>query len=227
MANTAAHAEPRKRPTQARSRAAVAAMLEAAARIIETGGRAALTTNHVAERSGFSIGSLYQYFPSKEALLAELLRRERAMLMHDVRQASESTAGLALALEQCIVAALRHQFGRPALALALESMPSSLPMQEEDDVLRQALCGHMAALLARHGVHAPETAAADMVALCRGMIDAAALRGETDAAVLLPRLRRAVHGYLHASRTDAVDAGGSGLDRRQASQPFTSPTKSL
>ncbi|MGK5058747.1 TetR/AcrR family transcriptional regulator [Janthinobacterium sp. LB2P49] len=207
MANTVAHAEPRKRPTQARSRAAVSAMLEAAARIIETRGWAALTTNHVAERSGFSIGSLYQYFPSKEVLLAELLRRERALLMHDIRQASESKVDLALALEQCIVAGLRHQFGRPVLALALEYVQSSLPMQEEDDVLRQTLCGQMAAMLARHGVLAPETAAADMVALCRGMIDAAARRGETDTAALLPRLRRAVHGYLGASRTEAARAG--------------------
>lgn len=75
MAKTAAHAEPRKRPSQARSAATVAAMLEAAARIIEARGWAALTTNHVAELSGASIGSLYQSFPSKEALLAELVRR--------------------------------------------------------------------------------------------------------------------------------------------------------
>ena len=52
----AAHAEPRKRPSQARSIAAVAAMVEAAARIVEARGWAALTTNHVAERAGFSIG---------------------------------------------------------------------------------------------------------------------------------------------------------------------------
>ncbi|OBV40983.1 TetR/AcrR family transcriptional regulator [Janthinobacterium psychrotolerans] len=192
----ASHAEPRKRPSQARSIAAVAAMVEAAARIIETRGWAALTTNHVAERAGFSIGSLYQYFPSKEALLAELLRRERAQLLREVRQATETAASLAPAIEQCIAAGLRHQFGRPALALALEYVPASLAMHQEDTVLRQALDRQLAAVLARHGVAGSATLAADLVALCRGMIDAAALRGETDAAALLPRLLRAVRAVL-------------------------------
>jgi AcrR family transcriptional regulator len=199
MANTAAHAEPRKRPTQARSRAAVAAMLEAAARIIETRGCAALTTNHVAERSGFSIGSLYQYFPSKEALLAELLRRERAMLLRDVGQAIAVEGELPLAIEKCIIAGLAHQFGRPALALALEHAPSSPSQQHEDEALRQALSGQLARLLARHGVADPDIAAADMIALCRGIIDAAALRGETDMVSLARRLRGAAHGYLDAA----------------------------
>lgn len=104
MAKTAAHAEPRKRPSQARSVAAVAAMVETAARIIEVRGWAALTTNHVAELSGVSIGSLYQYFPSKEALLAELVRRERAMLLHDVGQAMALEGELPFAIEQGVMA---------------------------------------------------------------------------------------------------------------------------
>lgn len=196
----AAHAEPRKRPSQARSIAAVAAMVEAAARIIETRGWGALTTNHVAERAGFSIGSLYQYFPSKEALLAELLRRERAQLLQDVRHATASEADLALAIEQCVVAGLRHQFGRPALALALEYVPASLAMHQEDDGLRLALCQQLSSVLARHGVADSATVAADMVALCRGMIDAAARRGETDTAALLPRLLGAVRSSLHLAQ---------------------------
>ena len=196
MAKTAAHAEPRKRPSQARSAATVAAMLEAAARIIEARGWAALTTNHVAELSGASIGSLYQYFPSKEALLAELVRRERAMLLHDVAQAMALEGELPFAIEQGVLAGLAHQFRRPALALALESAPSSPSLQREDEALRQALAGQLAGRLARHAVADPDMAAADVIALCRGIIDAAALRGETDMASLARRLGRAVHGYL-------------------------------
>ncbi|MEF2267700.1 nucleoid occlusion factor SlmA [Janthinobacterium sp. HH104] len=196
MAKTAAHAEPRKRPSQARSAATVAAMVEAAARIIEVRGWAALTTNHVAELSGVSIGSLYQYFPSKEALLAELVRRERAVLLHDVGLAMALEGELPLAIEQGVMAGLAHQFRRPALALALESAPSSPSLQHEDDALRHALAGQLAGLLARHGVADPDMAAADVIALCRGIIDAAALRGETDMASLARRLGRAVHGYL-------------------------------
>lgn len=66
---------PRKSPEQDRSRATVEAILEAAAHILIADGYGLLTTNHVAERAGVSIGSLYQYFPNKESLLGELMRR--------------------------------------------------------------------------------------------------------------------------------------------------------
>ncbi len=64
--------KPRKRPSQARSRETVRAILEAAAHIFEERGPAAATTDAIAARAGVSIGSLYQYFPSKDALLATL-----------------------------------------------------------------------------------------------------------------------------------------------------------
>jgi AcrR family transcriptional regulator len=73
--------DPRKRPRQRRSEATVDAILEAAARILESDGLDALTTNAVADRAGVSVGSLYQYFPGKTALLAELIRRERGALV--------------------------------------------------------------------------------------------------------------------------------------------------
>lgn len=59
----------RKLPRQDRSRALVDAIVEAAARILVQQGRDALTTNAVALRAGVSIGSLYQYFPNREAIL--------------------------------------------------------------------------------------------------------------------------------------------------------------
>ena len=68
-------ANPRKAPAQDRSRATVDVILEAAARILVKGGYAAFTTNRVAETAGVSVGSLYQYFPNKQSLLGELMRR--------------------------------------------------------------------------------------------------------------------------------------------------------
>lgn len=65
----------RKQPKQARSRALVEAAVEATARILSREGRARLTTNRVAAVAGISVGSLYQYFPHKESLLAEVRRR--------------------------------------------------------------------------------------------------------------------------------------------------------
>ena len=65
----------RKRPQQARSRATIDAILDAAAHILGERGWAGLTTNAVAEAAGASIGSLYQYFPDKLALIDAVRRR--------------------------------------------------------------------------------------------------------------------------------------------------------
>lgn len=65
----------RKLPTQSRSKITVEAILQATTHILLAGGTNALTTNHVAERAGVSIGSLYQYFPNKESLIAALIEQ--------------------------------------------------------------------------------------------------------------------------------------------------------
>lgn len=64
---------PRKRPRQTRSKATVDAILDATARVLIAQGFDGLTTNAVAEAAGVSIGSLYQYFPNKEALVAAMI----------------------------------------------------------------------------------------------------------------------------------------------------------
>ena len=66
---------PRKTPRQQRSQETYEAILDAAAQLFERLGYAAATTNKIAERAGVSIGSLYQYFPNKDALLYALGER--------------------------------------------------------------------------------------------------------------------------------------------------------
>ena len=66
---------PRKSPTQDRARETVAAILEAAVDLFSTRGYARTSTNHIARRAGVSVGSLYQYFPNKDAVLTALLAR--------------------------------------------------------------------------------------------------------------------------------------------------------
>ena len=66
----------RRKPRQARSRATWEAIVEAAAQILERRGPAGFNTNEVAERAGVSIGTLYQYFADKHAILAAAARRE-------------------------------------------------------------------------------------------------------------------------------------------------------
>src|SRR6201996_4952250 len=67
--------EPRKRPVQARSAASVDAILEATTQVLLSVGKERLTTTKVALRAGVSVGTLYQYFPNKSALLQGALRR--------------------------------------------------------------------------------------------------------------------------------------------------------
>ncbi len=65
--------KPRKKPAQSRSRFTVEQILEAATQVFEERGYAGGTTNHIAERAGVSIGSIYQYFPNKDSILTALL----------------------------------------------------------------------------------------------------------------------------------------------------------
>jgi AcrR family transcriptional regulator len=67
--------KPRKTPSQERARSTVEAILQAGAYILIRDGWEKFTTNSVAERAGVNIASLYQYFPNKESIVAELQRR--------------------------------------------------------------------------------------------------------------------------------------------------------
>ena len=67
--------EPRKSPVQARSAASVEAILEATIQVLLHVGKERLTTTRVALRAGVSVGTLYQYFPNKSALLRAILKR--------------------------------------------------------------------------------------------------------------------------------------------------------
>jgi AcrR family transcriptional regulator len=82
---TVSSTSPRKSPRQERSRRTVERIVEAAARIFHEQGYAGATTNDIADEAEISIGSLYQYFPNKDAILVALTRRHIA----------STTAGLA------------------------------------------------------------------------------------------------------------------------------------
>lgn len=79
--------KPRKTPRQQRSQATVGYIVEAARQILYEEGAEAVTTRRVAERSGVAVGSLYQYFPNRDAILArlaeeEVIRESEAMQQH-------------------------------------------------------------------------------------------------------------------------------------------------
>ena len=74
----------RKTPSQTRAMRTVDTLFEAAARVLASEGEAGFTTNRIAQRAGFSIGTLYQYFPSKEAIAVAMVRRQRERVMREL-----------------------------------------------------------------------------------------------------------------------------------------------
>lgn len=108
---------PRKQPSQERSRFTVDAILEAAADILVREGFARLTTNRIADRAGVNIASLYQYFPGKEAIVAELRRRHGVAERAAVRQALvlRRNAGLEPTLRTLISRGVASHAVAPAL----------------------------------------------------------------------------------------------------------------
>lgn len=71
----------RRIPSQARSEQTIRIIFEATAQVLDEHGEAALTTNRIAQRAGVSIGTLYQYFDSKESIVQAMLAREREQVM--------------------------------------------------------------------------------------------------------------------------------------------------
>ncbi|MGH7857758.1 MAG: TetR/AcrR family transcriptional regulator [Candidatus Binatia bacterium] len=85
---------PRKVPRQARSRETFDAIVEACARLLRAGDYAAVTTNHIAERAGVSIGTLYEFFPNKESIIATLTERRLSALLAELSEGVEVALGL-------------------------------------------------------------------------------------------------------------------------------------
>jgi AcrR family transcriptional regulator len=91
---------PRKKPRQERSQATVDAILDATARVLCSTGYDRASTNRIALAAGVSVGSLYQYFPSKEALVAALAERHTeqmtALVKHKLHEVSTMPVDVAV-----------------------------------------------------------------------------------------------------------------------------------
>jgi AcrR family transcriptional regulator len=171
--------------------------VEAAARILESSGRSGFTTNEVAERAGVSIGSLYQYFPNKDAITLALIERDLTALVVEVEHIA-STASATSSLEALVHAACRHQLQRVRLAALLEEEEHRLAASGDLEALDQRL--HSAASkCVRHHAQASVHAGPwidDVLAIILGMVNGAGGRGEDDVDDLAARVMRAVTGYL-------------------------------
>ena len=132
---------PRKKPKQPRSAVTVEAILEAAIRILRQDGWPAVTTTRVAMRAGVSVGSLYQYFPNREAIAAAIVRRRARDLLGTALQAD--VAGAAdrdAVLLRLMQAFLREKQRDLDLSLAVrDALPDIQGRQAILDEIRRAL----------------------------------------------------------------------------------------
>jgi len=124
----------RRAPVQARAQRTIAAILEAAAQVVLRDGEAGFSTNRIAERAGVSIGTLYQYFPDKAAILDRLVLDWRNQALAQIDQAlaaatlaPETPAASEVAVARDLVRAVLQAFGggdaaqRPLARLAWRS----------------------------------------------------------------------------------------------------------
>ncbi|WP_320672754.1 TetR/AcrR family transcriptional regulator [Patulibacter defluvii] len=142
---------PRKRPSQERSRLTVEAILDAAAQVFEAHGYAAGTTNRIAERAGVSIGSLYQYFPNKDAVLVALTERhvaEGAALVAPLLARLGPATPLEPALRELVGAMVAAHRTRPALHRVLvEECPRPPELRERLEAAFEGAARTVAAYL--------------------------------------------------------------------------------
>ena len=108
---------PRKSASQKRSQATVETLLDATARVLTREGYDRASTNRIAAVAGVSVGSLYQYFPNKEALVATLVARHNREMLQLLRDALEKVASrdLATTMRELVRATVDAHLVDPAL----------------------------------------------------------------------------------------------------------------
>jgi len=178
---------PRKQPQQERSRALVETILAAATRVLVTDGYEGATTNRIAEAAGISVGSLYQYFPNKEAIVGQLLE-QHAEAMWEVFASYMAAYGdrpLAETVPGVIDALMTAHRVAPRLHRVLqEQVPRIGRLSKQREMNRRAACAAAQFLAA----HRHETDVADI---------------ETTAFVLVEAVEALIHASLDDHELDA------------------------
>lgn len=124
----------KKQPLQERAQFTVEAIVEAGAQVLCSEGYKGFTTNKAAERAGVSIGSLYQYFQSKEVLLAEIKRRHFEQLRACFQRAYVTTSGepFEIRVRAFIEASVEAHQLDPDLHRVLSDELSEFEVKEDD-----------------------------------------------------------------------------------------------
>ncbi|WP_243788380.1 TetR/AcrR family transcriptional regulator [Saccharopolyspora gloriosae] len=156
---------PRKQPRQVRAELTRQRILSAAAHVFTEHGYAAGTTNRIAERARISIGSLYQYFPNKDAILVELLTRhlDDGMRNTAARLPDAWPDSVEETVRHFVRAAIESHLDDPKLLrIMIEEAPRSQALLDKVAHLEKVHVGYVRDLIERHAdvrVGDPHTAA--------------------------------------------------------------------
>ncbi len=197
----------RKQPRQARSRASVAAIVEAGAQVLGRGGWAAFNTNLVAEVAGVSIGTVYQYFPNKAVLVDAIRRRHYEAVLRAVRATGDETRSLRSRIEELVEGLASAHAGAPALHRALLDEAPHESVDEATQAFERAYVAAFQRLLdpgearvSRVSRGTVEAAASVLAAAVEGMIHDAARQGAAGRARVMAEQVRLVRAYVQATR---------------------------
>jgi len=193
----------RKHATQSRSRASVSAILEASSQVLAEDGYSAFNTNVVARRAGVSVGTLYQYFPNKESLLAAVQQKHLDEIASALERAfSFPELSLSAAVERMIEAVIAVHNINPGLHTVLREEAVRLDAKGNEDQVYGLLDFRLRELFEAHRaeikVRDLSLAAFVVVSIVEGTLHAALRRHpETIKSGSLAReLVKAVLGYL-------------------------------
>jgi AcrR family transcriptional regulator len=173
---------PRKLASQERSRLTVDALLEATARVLMKEGYDRASTNRIAEVAGVSIGSLYQYFPSKEALVAAVIDRHMQQVSQVTRNAlvKVATRPIEVAAREFVSVAIdAHRLNPKLHGVLAEQIPRIGRLENIDAMQRDGYVlvrGYLEAHRDEIDVADPDIAAFICVTVIEALTHAAVLR---------------------------------------------------
>jgi AcrR family transcriptional regulator len=173
---------PRKLASQERSRRTVDALLEATARVLMKEGYDRASTNKIAAVAGVSIGSLYQYFPSKEALVAAVIDRHTQQVSQVIRNALVKVAARPIEVAACAfvsVAIDAHRVNPKLHGVLAEQIPRIGRLENVEAINREAYAlvrGYLEAHRDEIDVADPDVAAFVCVTAVEALTHAAVLR---------------------------------------------------
>lgn len=191
-----------QQPRQLRSKATVDAIVDATARILADDGWQSVNTNAIAKRAGVSVGSVYEYFPDKQAILAVIIEQhltEGEAMVADAANVLVGRIAIDDIVRDLVLSFIRLHQGNPRLHRALASeVPISASQRERVAALRSKVVALVADVLSAH-VDEPELKATLLVDTAdalthRWIVDEVGLPASAD--IMAAQASKMLKGYL-------------------------------